>query len=437
MSRFPLLAVFAATLILAAVGSPAATAPRLAEVRGVWRAHFNHDGTRVVVRTRNGEVGLWDAQKGTPVVGDLGVKKASTAVVVSADGRWLLVGFKDGRSRVFDAVSGKAVPPWLAVPLVEQLKPQAVFAPDGAVVLIFGGKETRVFEVRGGQGMVTLPIPFMLEEEAETTAQAVFTKDGAKCFLLHPAGRLTVCETKGWKTLGEPMKHPSAESAYTFGFAASADGKWAATFDSPGENGPTANLQFWDALTGKALGEPLSAVNGLVADFLPDKNRVLLTPARGEAGVRELPSLAKVFAIAAHDDVEGPNVAVFPNGQWLLAWGADSMLELLDATTGARLKSHSASARIQHVLLAPDAKSCFVVCENSAFLLQGDHDYYVMKFGLPDFAITGSARVLNFLLHAELSPDGRRLLVVQGGSDEERVLIFDTATMEPVPPKQP
>ncbi len=438
MHRF--LPVFICASILSfasATHIQAAAASRLADVRGVWQADFNHDGTRVVVRTRSGEIGLWDAQKGTPVAGDLGLKKPCIARVISADGRWLLVGFNDGKSRVFDMASGKAISPLLAAPLVERMNPQAVFSPTGELLVIFGEKETQVLEVRSGKGIATLPIPFVLEEEAETTAQAVFTKDGAKCFLMHPEGRVIAYETTTWKALGEPMKHPPAESAYQFGFAASADGKWVATFDSPGENGPKANLQLWNALTGKPLGEPLSEVNGFEAEFLPAKDRVLLTPARGEASVRELPSLAKVFAIAPHDDMEGPNVAVVPNGQWLLAWGADRMFDLLDATTGARLKNYSARAGIQQVLFAPDSASCYAVFDNSAFLLQDHYDYYVVKFRLPDLEIAGSARVLSFLQRAALAPDGRRLLVVQGVSDEERVLIFDTATMQPLPPKKP
>src|SRR5688572_24365089 len=88
-------------LTLASPPVNAADSIRLAELRGVWQAHFNHDASRLVVRTRRGEVGLWDAKKGTRITGDATLKKPSNTYVMSPDARKFLVGFKDGRARVF------------------------------------------------------------------------------------------------------------------------------------------------------------------------------------------------------------------------------------------------------------------------------------------------------------------------------------------------
>jgi hypothetical protein len=291
--------------------------------------------------------------------------------------------------------------------------------------------------VADGKRLATVPVAFEVDEDAETTAQAMFTKDGAKCFVMDPAGTVTAYGTKDWKPTGEPMKHPAAESAYVLGFDASADGKWIATFDNPGENGPTGNLQVWDVATSKPLGKPLSAVNGMTGEFMPGKDRILASAARGEAVVYDLPAMAKAYAVPPHDDVDGPRLSLAPTGQWLLSSGPDRAIDLINAATGVREKREEPAAASQQMLFSPDATHCYVVFDNTAFLLQNHYDYYVIKYRLPDMEIVGSCRVASFLHRAELSPDGRRLLVQEGADDEQRLLVFDTATMKPFPAKKP
>jgi WD40 repeat protein len=68
----------------------------------------------------------------------------------------VLVGFKDGHSRVFEATTAKAISPMLDVPVGG---PPAVFSPDGETLLIFAKKEAAVFNIRGGKRITTLPLP--------------------------------------------------------------------------------------------------------------------------------------------------------------------------------------------------------------------------------------------------------------------------------------
>jgi WD40 repeat protein len=417
---------------LAALPLNAAESKRLADLRGVWEVQFNHDASRLVVRTRSGEIGLWDAKKGTRIAGDPALNKPSTAFVMSPRAREFLVGFKDGHARVFDASSGSAVSPVLNLALPENANPSAIFSPDGGTIVFLGEKESSVLEVKTGKQIATIPIAFELEEGADSTAAAIFASGGTKCFVMDPQGTVTAYETKGWSAQGKPMSHPAAEMAYDFGFEASPDGKWIVTFDGPGENGPKGQLQAWDALTNMPLGEPLSAVNGMSGRFLPGQNRLLVQSGRGEATVRDLPSMAMAYSVKQHDELDGPKIDVFPNGKWLIAWGPDKNVDLIDAVSGKILKTHSFSVSVAGSMIPPDSSTCYLEVDNSAFLTQGHWDNYLQRLSVPEFEITSSIRVIDVLARRAVSSDGRWIVVVQGGSDHEAIAIFDTTTMKPV-----
>lgn len=409
----------------------AADSGRLAELRGVWQANFNHNASRLVVRTRNGEVGLWDARKGTRISGDAALRKPSITYVISPDLQKFLVGFKDGGARVFDASSGSAVSPVLDLTFRENVNSQAVFSPEGGTIVFFGEKEASVLDVKTGRRVTTIPVPFELEESGpDSTASAIFASGGSTCFVMEPQGTVTTYETKTWSPVGKPMKHPPAESAYQFGFEASPDGKWIVTFDSPGENGPQGQLQAWDALTQTALGDPLSAQNGMSGRFLPGQNRVLVQGGRGDASVRDLPSMAIAYVIKQHDEVDGPRVEVAPTGKWLTAWGPDKRVELIDGASGKTLDTFYSSASVTTALFPSDSPICYLAFENTAFHSVNLHDNYLHRFSVPELKITGSIRILASVSRQSLSTDGRWIMIVEGSDAQEKIVLYDATTMK-------
>ena len=407
----------------------AAEAEKLSDLRGVFRAHFNHDGSRVVVRHRDGDVGVWEVPAGTRIAGDLAPNTGSDSYVMSPDGKSVLVGLKDGHARVFDATTAKAISPALDVPLASETQMPALFSPDGNTVLIFSAKEVAVFNVREGKRVATLPLATGPNEDEP--GSAAFANGGAQCFVMDGSGTVMRYDTREWKPIGKPMKHPPAESAYDFGFNASDDGKWLVTFDSPGENGPKGHLQVWDVAANKPVGKPVVAVNGLTGRFI-GTNRILITPGRGDATVRDLPSMKVAYSLRPHDDVDGPSARVSPDGKCILAWGPDRMLNRYDAASGKLAGNNSSSARVSDVIIAPDSSACYVVYDNTAFLLQNHHDNYIVKLSLPKLEISDSFRILDFVLNTSLSADGKRLLVIQGMNDQERLVFFDAANLKPL-----
>jgi WD40 repeat protein len=402
---------------------------RLGDLRGVWQANFNYDGSRVIVRTREGEVGLWGVAEGTPIAGDLGLKTPSESYVISPDGRMILVGFKQG-ARVFDATSGVAVSPIFDVQLHDHWQPQAVFSPNGELIILFEEKQALVFNVKSGEPIATIPIPSNSDKDAtDSSAAATFVRGGSNCFIMDRAGGVTRYDATSWKPMGKRMRHSPADAAYEFGFNASDDGKWMATFDRPGENGPKGRLQVWDALSSSPIGEPIAAVNGLVGRFLPGTNRILIAPGRGEASVRDLPSMHTAYVIRPHDEVDGPSVDISSDGKWIISWGGDRAIRLFNAELGKLANHYSSPAAVAKVIISPDASACYVVVDNTAFLLQEYHDNYIMKLSLPDLKITHSLRILDYLVRASLSPDGSRLMIQQGKTGRERLRFFDAAAL--------
>lgn len=425
---FPSLVI--AGSLVAPVANLAADAEKLSDLRGVFRANFNHDGSRVVVRHRDGDVGIWEVPAGTRIAGDLAPNTASDSYVMSPDAKSVLVGLKDGHARVFDATTAKAISPALDASLTSETQMPALFSPDGNTVLIFSTKEVAVFNVRDGKRVATLPLATGPNEDEP--GSAAFAAGGAQCLVMDSSGTVTRYDSRDWKPIGKPMKHPPAESAYDFGFNASDDGKWLVTFDSPGENGPKGHLQVWDVAANKPVGKPVVAVNGLTGRFLGN-NRILIMPGRGEASVRDLPSMKVAYSLRPHDDVHGPSVDISPDKKWILSWGPDRVLNLYDAATGKLATNQSPAATVSQVMMAPDSSGCYILFENSAFLLQNHHDHYVIKMTFPELTITGSVRILDFVSSiSSLSPDGKRLLVIQGTTDQEVLVLLDTANLKPL-----
>ncbi len=421
---------FPAVLMLALPLAPVSdAAEKLSDLRGAFRVSFNHDASRVIAISREGALTIWALPAGTPVTGDLNPGAIADGFVMSSDAKLVLVGFEDGQCRVFDASNAKALSPLLDFRLSAESQMPGLFSPDASTLLLFSNKEAVAFDIRSGERRATFPMGANTDDDAK--GSAAFTKDGARCFVMDGSGTVTPHDTKNWKPSGPPMMHPKANAACDYGFSLSDDGKWLATFDDPGENGPKSNLQVWDATTSKTVGKPLVAVNGMTGRFV-GINRLLILPGRGEAAVRDLPSLKIAYTLRPHDEVDAPNAVISPDGKWILVWGADRGLDLVDAASGKFVHGYQSAARISKVLVMPDSSACCVLFDNSVFFLQGYHDNYLVKLSFPEMEITKTLRILDYVLSVSLSPDGEQIMVQQGETDQERLLFFEAESFKPI-----
>ncbi len=298
--------------------------------------------------------------------------------------------------------------------------------------MIFEPKQLSVWNVRTGERMIANRLTAEPNDEAPPSAW--FTAGGAHCFIMDADGTVTRYETRRWIPDAKPMRHPRFNTAWEFGFDASADGKWLATMDDAGENGPKGQLQVWDAITSKPVGKPFININGYSASFLADPSRIVVQPARGDATVRQLPSLETLYTIKMHDEIDGPRVCVSSDGKWILAWGSDRTLLCLDSLSGKTKGSTPQKATIESLVVAPDSAACFVGYNNSTFLTEGFWDNYILRLNLPELNVAAKIRRVDHLSEHSLSPDGRRLLVREGSSDRERLLIFNASDLSVVEP---
>lgn len=398
----------------------------LANLRDIWRAFFNHDGSRVLVQLRGGEAGLWDVASGRHVTGDIGAMKVRGDVLMAPGATRFAAGFQDGTVRVFDASSAKAISPELKVVRVESGMDPMKFSPDLRTLVVFDADQrANVFDVESGRELAQIA-PTSAQEANEDSRRCQFSNDGKSFFILDTGGTLVRYNTSDWKAAGKPMTHPNRDG-YWFAFDLSRDGKYALTSDGPGENGPKGYLQLWDLQKEEPIGEALKAQNGLSGRFLPGGKRLLITPSRGLAAVYGLPGLGRLFDLPRHDDVEGPRVTGTRDGQWLLTSG-NAMLHVCDALTGKVEGFNSNKTLVSNVLVFPDSKHCYAVYNNTAFEYHAD--YYVMKLGLPKLKTEASIRILSLVEHVELSPDGSRLLTMQG----DQLRVFDAATLQEILP---
>ena len=415
--------------VLTPLATLAAKAQKLGDLRGVDQAEFNHDGSRIVL-SHSGNVGIWDVAAGTRVTGDLGANTASASYLMSSDAKLILVQFKEGQWRVFDAATAKAISPILDAPLRnDSMHKSVLFSPDGSTVLVFDMKEAAAFDVRSGKRVAKIPLTIGPDDMEPGSAE--FTAGGTRCLVMDGNGTVTTYDTKDWKPIGKPMEHPPADDAYDFAFSVSDDGKWLATSDTPGEHNFKGQLQLWDAVANTRLGEPIVSMNGVTARFLGG-DRVVILPERGDVNVRELPSTNVAYSLDSGDHTSGPTLDVSKDQKWIVAWDEDWKINLVDATNGKVADFYRGPAKIDQVMMAPDSSSCYVVFDNSAFDQEKHYDNYVVRFKLPKMEITHTFRSMDSDPSVSLSPDGKRLLVVQGASDQERVLFLDTATLKPL-----
>jgi WD40 repeat protein len=435
-------ASFLTVVVAAMLHSIVSAADSLAELRAVLRADFNADASHIIARTRDGSASLWHTVTGKAVVADLGNGRKCSGHYLSPDKKAALIAFEVGGAQIVDLSTGKPLSPPLEVKVSRSGESRVVFSPDGSTVVVFDvGQRANVFDVKSGK-LKTALIPEKAREsdDEDSLPHAKFTADGAFCFILDVEGLLVRFDTKTWQPSGKLMKH-EGEIPYSFDFDVSEDGKWAAVFDSPGENGPKGSLQMWDVLKGERLGDRIERQNGVYAEFLPKQpGRLMVLGARGDAGVFEVPSGKQQFEIRPHDDVDGPSAMVSPDGKTLLSWGPDRTLVLQDTQSGKVLGTQSTQARVDKVLMAPDSLGCIVAYDNSTFSLQGHYDNYIARVRfiveedrIRNLDFDGTIRVLDFVHSIQLSSDGLRLLIQQGGTDRERLQVYSVPTMTVLP----
>ncbi len=401
--------------------------PRIDALVGVWQADLNSNSSRIITQLRGGKLGLWNVQTGSRIAGELSDATTIVDYALDQSASHVLIQPAPGEFQVHELESGKRSSPTLKVP---DPSPKGYFSPDGAHIWIRSTNGTvRVFESTTGKLMMEVQLP-PDDEDGELESQPKFCQPCALALLLDANGGLHRYNTRTWQQIMPVLSHPASEAAYSLGFTVSNDGLHAATFDAPGENGPDGTVQLWHLNSSEPIGKPQSGRNGVSATFLDD-SRCLIRPGRGEVHIVRLPSLKTEFEIRRHDDVEASNVRVTlgKKGKYLLSWGYDQSLFLSHLADGTHAGNTSIPCHVTSVLEADDPDHIWAVLDNSIFIGNSYHDFYVVKYSIPELRPSSSLRLQEYIHRASLSHDKSMLLILLGETDRGRVRLFDAQTL--------
>jgi WD40 repeat protein len=437
-SRLPLVSLLM-LLMSTVIGFANPPSPPLSanSLRGVWKALFTEDSSTIVIQMRDGSVHLAKVATGEllPISSPLSTIRGTVTLNPLAS-KFAVA--NPTHLQVFESTTGKALSPALAFETPES-DPVLVFSPDDRFLAALSpNHHVHVFETTTWKEIATMAPAVegtSADNEYEYQSPLLFSRDSQRLFFLSHTGYVQPINTKTWKAHGPILKHPHPDG-YVFSQSLSPDDTQLITSDGPGENGPQGQLQLWDLASSKPIGAPISAQNGIGGTFLQPPDRLLLSQARGTGSVRQLPSFKKIYDLPAHDDVDGTHGQLTPDGQWLITSGSDTRLRLLDAQSGNEIATISLALRPESVLIEADSKHLLVTATE---LIQNDQTHtqtwntVLTRLSLPELNVHTTRQIPSFIGTPVLSSNGNHLIILEGGSDDERLVIFDPETLQPLP----
>jgi WD40 repeat protein len=323
----------------------------------IQHASFSSDGRRVITASHDGTARIWDAGTGQPVVGPLAHADKVWSACFSPDGRRVATASWDATARLWDAMTGEPLsPPLRARSYLFHVE----FNPDGAQVLTCGEDRTaRTYDANTGRLLLEFP-------EEGPVYWAAFSPDG----------RMIVTR---------PM---------------------------------FANPKLWNAQTGERileLNEPGSrqSVLGVVTrgDFSRDGSWLALGSPDRHATIWHLPD-GSLQAVLNHVAVVR-TASISPDSRTILTTADDLTGQLWDLRTGKALSSPLASPRsawaprntgnsLRAGKIHPDGRRAITGGSDAAAR------FWDLRNGFP---LGEPAEFGGSVMHAEFSPDGKRLLL--------------------------
>jgi WD40 repeat protein len=253
---------------------PSLALPDLQHGDLVNSARFNPDGTKVVTASADKTARLWDARTGAPIGAPLVHKDVVFGALFDDEGARVLTWSNDNTAQVWDARTGAPI----GKPLQHRgWVTSAQFSPDGTKVVTGSFDCTaRLWNAHTGD---PLGPPLL---HAAWVDSVEFSSDGARVLTAadsHQRADPTLCgATMGpadaaqfWdaatgKLIGNFMRHSSGVRTARL----SSDGKRVVTASNDG------SARLWDASTGDQIGEPMLHQNrAYTAEFSPDGRRVV------------------------------------------------------------------------------------------------------------------------------------------------------------------
>lgn len=397
----------------------------------VTSARFDASGAYVVTTSDN-TARVWNAVDGTPVSPWLEHQGRVTSAVFSPDGTRLVTASSDHAARMWDSATGG-----LIRPIFEHLGAvtSAAFSPDGGRVITTSADRTaQIWAARAGRPPVRLAF-------ARPVRYASFSPDGARVVTASGDDVARIWDTATGKLDRKLAQAAPTQGAMVSMTAFSFDGKQVATASVD------RTARIWDATNGRMLVGPISlpgVTRGL--GFSPEGSRLITA---SESDALHWDSTLQIWDAATGSPValtleyasNVVNASLSRDRSLLLALDQTGMVRVWDAATGKRVpaplvngpgprsiedrpgETPLESAReITQAAFSPDGRR---VVTASADRTARIWNAMTGERSVPP--LEHDARVVS----AAFSPDGARIVTVSG---DRTARVWDAATGQPLTP---
>jgi WD40 repeat protein len=382
---------------------------------GVTSASFDPSGRYVVTTSHDSTARVWSAVDGSPVTPWLEHRGSVSAAAFSADGARVVTASEDDVARIWDARTGGLLPP-----ILEHTGPvsSAVFSPDGTrVVTASFDRTARIWNATDDRPPVALGF------DGEVRG-AMFNPDATRIVTVSEGGEARIWGTIDGRSAGRPLVYPEAVRTAVRTAAYSPDGRQIVTTSDD------RSVRVWDAATG-ALAMPPLAARGTPssATFSPDGTRIIAAGGDQDTSLQdslqiwradgraEIPLRLEYPERVMRARLSGDNLR-------LITANATGTARVWDAVTGKAI-----TPRLEHpggvtsVAFNRDATRALTTGQDgTARIWDADHG---------NLTVAPLAQPRVGILTAAFSPDGTRIVTV---NDDRSVRVWDASTGKPLTP---
>ena len=348
---------------------------------------------------------IFSAAQETKLMLPLGHTYPVISAQFSPDGKKIVTASSDNTAKIWETASGA---------LLADLKGHtarinsAAFSADGKKIVTSSNDTTaKIWEVSTGRMLLDL------KKHTAVVLAARFSPDGKKIATASNDKTAMIWDAE----TGAPLTSCNGHKGVVWSVQFSADGKklLTASYDY--------TAKVWDVITGKMLAD-LKAVfnNTRSAQFSPDTKKII-TANDNTIKIWDVLSGAVLSEIKGHSN--NISAAQFsPDGRKILVTASDSMVEILDAATGAQLVNLKDTIKVRYAGFSADGKKIITFPWQGNAPANNTASLWEAATGKLLVTLKGHS---NYINAAQFSADGKKIVTA---SNDNSARLWDAVTGE-------